>query len=158
MRIAHTQFFASFMTFQGTVKSITRYIRRNQSGALSRAAFEEPVDMLVAATINGEVDDLSGCSSAIICRRAPKVGANGSIDLLVNSKQSKTSYPVNQRITLTKKACDFGISSFDKGSNEEPQEEEKEEDEEDYIDEEDEEDDRSSVEDNSGGGSDLDNT
>ena len=100
---------------------------RNQSRALSRTVFEESVDMPVTAAINGEVGDLSEYSSAKICGRAPKVGTNSNIDLLFSSKQSKTSYAVNQYNTCSKKTCDFGISSFDEGSDEEP-----EEDEEDY--------------------------
>ena len=96
--IAHTQLVASFMTFQGSVKSMTRYTMRNQSGALCRAAFEEPVDMLVSAAINGEIDDLSGCSSAIICGKAPKVGTNGNIDLLYTSPRRLTTKSANSMI------------------------------------------------------------
>ena len=120
--IAHTQLAASFMTLQRTVKYMTRYTMRNQGGALSRAAFKEPVDMLVVAAINREVDDISRCSSAVICGRAPRVGTNGNIDFPFSSKQSKTSYAVDQCSTCSKKTCDFGIGSFDEGSNEEPQE------------------------------------
>lgn len=62
---------APFVTSSGSVKSISRYTMRTQSGALSRAASKEPVDMLVLAALNGEHDHLSGCSSAIICGIMP---------------------------------------------------------------------------------------
>ena len=112
--VAHTQLVASVMTFQGSVKSMIRYTMRNQGGALSRAAFEEPVDMLVTTAVNGEVDDLSGCSSAIICGKAPKVGTNGNLDLLYHSAATgKTSRSHTQ----------FGLSD---SSEEEPSDSEDE--------------------------------
>ena len=44
---SHPQLVASFMTVSGSVKSMSRYTMRTQSGTWSRAAFKEPVDILL---------------------------------------------------------------------------------------------------------------
>ena len=77
------------MTFSGNVKSMTRYTMRTQPGALSRAAFEEPLDMLVLAALNGERDDLSG-SSAIVCGIMPQIGTRYNFDLMMTLENVDT--------------------------------------------------------------------
>ena len=56
---------------------------RTQPGAFSRAAFEEPVDMLVSAVLNGKLDDLSGCPSAIVCGITPQIETGCNFDLMM---------------------------------------------------------------------------
>ena len=77
---SHHWLVASFMTFSGNVNSMSQYTMRTQPGALSRAAFEEPVDMLVLAALNGERDNLSGCSSPIVCGIKPQIRAGYNFD------------------------------------------------------------------------------
>ena len=71
------------MIFPGNVKSMGRYTMTTQPGALSRAAFEEPVDMLVSTALSGKRDDLSGCSSAAVCGITPQIGTGCNFHLRV---------------------------------------------------------------------------
>ena len=97
------------MIFPGNVKSMGQYTMTTQPGALSRAAFEEPVDMLVSTALSGKRDDLSGCSSAAVCGITPQIGTGCNFHLRVTLTEM-TQWRV--QITINKKTILKKFNSF----------------------------------------------
>lgn len=63
------------MTFQGRVASISRYSMRNDdSSPFTRASFEETLDHFLNAGLYGQIDNIDGISSSIICGKKPRIG------------------------------------------------------------------------------------
>lgn len=84
INIEHLQLLVDKMTHKGKPCSITRYtMRTNDCGPLSKATFEESVDILTAASMKTEVEHNNGISAAVICGNQPRVGT-GFVDLLVD--------------------------------------------------------------------------
>lgn len=80
----HVEILVEKMTFTGTLSSISRYtMRKDQTGPLSRASFEECVDNLIKASVCGEVEPMKGVSSAVICGKQSNIGT-GMMDLHMN--------------------------------------------------------------------------
>lgn len=80
----HTQLLVDKMTYRGKPCSITRYtMRTNDVGPMSKATFEESVDILISAAMRTEVETNSGISSSIICGNRPRIGT-GFMGLLVD--------------------------------------------------------------------------
>jgi DNA-directed RNA polymerase beta' subunit len=71
----HCKLLADKMTYNGTIASISRYAMRTEgSGALSKASFEETLDNLLNAGVNGERECTDGVSASIICGKLGKFG------------------------------------------------------------------------------------
>ena len=71
--------------------------------------------MLVTATVNGEVDDLSGCSPAITCGKVPKVGTNGNLDLLYHSIATRKTSRSHTQFGLSESSEEEPSDSEDEG-------------------------------------------
>lgn len=82
----HIQLLVDIMLYTGSISSISRYgVHRNQAGALTKCSFEESLDQMLDAGTYGEVDNLTGVSSAIICGKVSNIGS-GMCDILYNDQ------------------------------------------------------------------------
>ena len=80
----HYRLIANRMTNLGKPTSITRYTMRDSDvGPLSKATFEECVDVMINAAVKTETEHNRGISAALMCANRPKCGT-GSFDLKVN--------------------------------------------------------------------------
>jgi DNA-directed RNA polymerase beta' subunit len=80
----HIQLLVDKMTYRGKPCSITRYtMRNNDVGPLSKATFEESVDILLAASMRTEIENNAGVSASIISGNQPRAGT-GFMGLLVD--------------------------------------------------------------------------
>jgi DNA-directed RNA polymerase beta' subunit len=80
----HIRLLVDKMTFKGKPASMTRYTMKiNDVGPLSKATFEQSVDVIQSAAFKGEIDDLKGISSAIVSGNHVRIGT-GMVDLLVD--------------------------------------------------------------------------
>lgn len=82
----HPRLLVDKMTYTGTPCSITRYTMKiNAVGPLSKATFEQTVEILTNAAFRGETDTLSGVSASIVTGKQIRAGT-GTIDCLVDWK------------------------------------------------------------------------
>lgn len=82
----HPRLLVDKMTYTGTPCSITRYTMKiNAVGPLSKATFEQTVEILTNAAFRGEIDTLSGVSACIVAGKQIRAGT-GAIDCLVDWK------------------------------------------------------------------------
>lgn len=82
----HVTLLVDIMTFHGTIISVSRYgIKKESSGPLSKASFEECLDHFLNAGFCGTVEKLRGVSASIICGKRPLVGT-GAVDILLDTK------------------------------------------------------------------------
>lgn len=82
----HIKLLIDKMTYRGTPCSISRYtMRTNEVGPLSKATFEESIDIILNAAIKTETETNSGVSASIISGNQPKVGT-GFFDLFIDWK------------------------------------------------------------------------
>ena len=80
----HPRLLVDKMTYTGTPCSITRYTMKiNAVGPLSKATFEQTVEILTNAAFRGETDTLSGVSACIVAGKQIRAGT-GAIDCLVD--------------------------------------------------------------------------
>lgn len=80
----HIQLLVDKMTHKGKPCSITRYtMRTNDCGPLSKATFEESVDILITAAMRSEIENNAGVSAAVISGKQPRVGT-AFMDLVMN--------------------------------------------------------------------------
>jgi DNA-directed RNA polymerase II subunit RPB1 len=71
----HVELLVERMTFSGTLSSITRYtMRKDDTGPLAKASFEECVGNFINASVYGDVEPMNGVSSAIICGKQSLIG------------------------------------------------------------------------------------
>lgn len=80
----HIRLLVDKMTYKGKPCSINRYtMRTNDCGPLSKATFEESVDILISAAMRTETENNSGISAAVISGNQPRVGT-GFMDLVMD--------------------------------------------------------------------------
>jgi DNA-directed RNA polymerase beta' subunit len=92
----HIKLLVDKMTFRGKPCSITRYtMRNNEVGPLSKATFEESVDILISAAMRTEVENNAGVSAAVISGNQPKVGT-GFMGLMIDYKKLMQSRKVSE--------------------------------------------------------------
>jgi DNA-directed RNA polymerase beta' subunit len=81
VNLCHLKLLSDKMTFNGKIDPISRYsIRSENSGALSKSSFEEPLDNIIKSCINSEVEYTNSVSTSIMCARMAPVGT-GLVDL-----------------------------------------------------------------------------
>jgi DNA-directed RNA polymerase beta' subunit len=94
INICHIKLLVEKMTFTGTISSISRYtLRKDESGPLSKASFEESVDHMVKSAFAGDVEKTRGVSASIICGKRASIGT-GVIELKINRKKLIHAKPV----------------------------------------------------------------
>jgi len=80
----HVMLLVDKMTFLGTISSISRYtMRREESGPLGRASFEETLDNFLKAGVFGQEEPTRGVSASIICGKIAPIGT-GMCDLAMD--------------------------------------------------------------------------
>jgi DNA-directed RNA polymerase beta' subunit len=84
INMCHVKLLVDKMTFTGTICSISRYtLRKDDSGPLSKASFEESVDHMVRAGFAGDIEKTNGVSASIICGKKAMIGT-GMVDLKID--------------------------------------------------------------------------
>jgi len=79
----HIMLVSDIMTHNGTILSVSRYgIKREQTGPIAKASFEESLDNFMKAGAFGESDSTDGCSASIMLGKMTKAGT-GLCDLLL---------------------------------------------------------------------------
>jgi DNA-directed RNA polymerase beta' subunit len=94
INICHVKLLVEKMTFIGSISSISRYtLRKDESGPLSKASFEESVEHMVKSAFAGDVEKTKGISASIICGKRASIGT-GFVDLKINMKKIHHAKPV----------------------------------------------------------------
>ncbi|AOC55245.1 DNA-dependent RNA polymerase a subunit [Lymphocystis disease virus 3] len=71
----HIELLVDQMTYKGKPMPIDRYtMRTHKVGPLSRAAFEESLDILINSAVNGETDELDGVSACVVAGKRSFIG------------------------------------------------------------------------------------
>ncbi|BCB67528.1 DNA-directed RNA polymerase II largest subunit [Lymphocystis disease virus 2] len=71
----HVELLVDQMTYKGKPMPIDRYtMRTHKVGPLSRAAFEESLDILINSAVNGEIDKLDGVSACVVAGKRSFIG------------------------------------------------------------------------------------
>ena len=92
--ICHTKLLVERMTFSGTISSISRYtMRKDESGPMSKASFEETVDNFLNAASHGDVEPTNGVSSSIMCGKRANIGT-GMMDIRVDIARLPLALPI----------------------------------------------------------------
>ena len=88
----HLSLLCDLMTSRGTIMSITRHGVNSKSGAgaLKKCTFEQTVDILLDAAVNGELDNVKGVSEACMLGKVMKVGS-GACDLILDEEMLKSA-------------------------------------------------------------------
>lgn len=90
INLCHVMLLVDKMTFLGTISSISRYtMRREESGPLGRASFEETLDNFLRAGVFGQEETTRGVSASIICGKRAPIGT-GMCDLTMDVKKMMT--------------------------------------------------------------------
>lgn len=80
----HLSVLCDGMTFRGYVSAISRHgINKSDNGPLMRCSFEQTVEILYEAAVNGELDDCTGVTENIILGQPAPVGT-GFMEVLLN--------------------------------------------------------------------------
>ncbi len=81
--IRHIMLLADAMTMDGSIKSVGRHgLSGQKAGILARAAFEETIKHLIAASIKADEDNLIGVTENIIIGQTIPVGT-GNVKLII---------------------------------------------------------------------------
>ena len=72
---SHVRLLVDFMTYHGTITSISRYgMKKETNGPLSKASFEEVMDHFLTASFMAETEPVESISASIICGKRSKTG------------------------------------------------------------------------------------
>ena len=87
INLCHVKLLVEKMTFSGTICSISRYtLRKEESGPMSKASFEETLDNYLRAAVSGDIERTRGVSASIICGKRSNIGT-GMMDLRIDIKR-----------------------------------------------------------------------
>lgn len=85
----HVQLLVDIMVFSGNILSISRYgMKREQTGPLAKASFEECLDNFMKAGVFADVESTNGVSASIMCGKRSKIGS-GMNDYFMDIQQLK---------------------------------------------------------------------
>ncbi len=77
----HTQILIDRMTYDGIVRSISRYtLKKENSSVFGKASFEESLENFIQASVSGAYDSCTGNSASIVCGKKSRAGT-GFFDL-----------------------------------------------------------------------------
>ena len=94
----HIELLVDIMVFTGNILSISRYgMKREQTGPLAKASFEECLDNFIKAGANAEIEPTDGVSSRIMTGVRSKIGT-GMNDYLVDIEKLSTITPVMTKV------------------------------------------------------------
>lgn len=107
----HLSILVDVMTNSGSIVSIDRHgVNRLDTDPLSRASFEQPIELLINAAVHQEVDEMRSVSSRIMAGRAIK-GGTGLSGLLLDTDLLK-SYNITANIEPISTIDDLANSSI----------------------------------------------
>lgn len=94
----HASIYADEMTYSGRVTSVQRsgLGKRELDQVLLRASFGSPVQVLQAAAINSQKDDLFGMSAPMVMGTAPKFGTTFNDVIIDEAAVAEYTKPVSQ--------------------------------------------------------------
>lgn len=73
----HLELLISTMTVSGKITAVSRYgIDRNEVGAISKAAFEQPVENFLISATRGECDKINSVSASVTVAKLARIGTN----------------------------------------------------------------------------------
>jgi len=103
----HIELIADVMTYRGRLMQIDRHgINRNgETGVISKASFEESVNMFVKAAVFAETDKMKGVSANILAGQLCNCGTNNFQVLIDEDKIMK--YSVEEEDIIVKKDLSF---------------------------------------------------
>ncbi len=80
----HIELLVDKMTHTGTIKPISRQtLKREDSGVMSKASFEESVEIYLESAFAGDKEHMRGVAASVICGKRAKLGT-GMMDLKVD--------------------------------------------------------------------------
>jgi len=83
----HAKLLVDRMTHGGGVASITRYtMKKEESGPMGKASFEETMDNFLNAAAQGEIEPTNGVSASIMCGKRSSIGT-GMIKIGIDIKR-----------------------------------------------------------------------
>lgn len=83
----HVKLLVNRLTYTGTITGISRYtLRKEESGPMGKASFEETMDNFLTAGAHGDVENTGGVSASIVCGKRAKVGT-GMMDLMMDMSE-----------------------------------------------------------------------
>jgi DNA-directed RNA polymerase beta' subunit len=86
INISHIELMVDRIIFKGIPSPITRHTLKNDScGVMSKASFEQSVDIYLHSAFNGETEKFTGVSASVICGKRAYLGS-GMMDLSVDTK------------------------------------------------------------------------
>jgi DNA-directed RNA polymerase II subunit RPB1 len=86
MNYRHLSLLIDTMTYRGSLMSIDRHgINRTSSSALSKASFEESVDMLINAAVFSEHENMQSVSTSVMIGAIPTCGG-GNFDVSIDEE------------------------------------------------------------------------
>lgn len=84
VNLCHISLLVDKQTFTGTIRPISRYtLKKDNCGVMSKASFEESVDIYLNSAFSGESDKLKGVSASVICGKRASIGT-GMMELKVD--------------------------------------------------------------------------
>lgn len=98
----HAKLLCDKMTYTGIISSISRYaMRKDESGPMGKASFEETLENFLGAAVNGETETTRGVSASIICGKRSKIGTglctiHVDTSMLTNQNDNETT--INKHI------------------------------------------------------------
>lgn len=113
----HLSLLCDVMTNRGSIMQITRHgIKRTEAGPLMKCTFEQPVDVLNDAAVNGDIDNIKGVAEHIILGQIAPIGT-GMMDILLDEKAldriSEKELRINEIILSGGVAPPYGAESGD---------------------------------------------
>lgn len=82
----HLVLLCEIMTHKGQIMSITRHgINKTEAGPLMKCSFEQTVDILMDAAINGEKDNVTGVTEHLILGKVAPIGT-GMMEILLDTE------------------------------------------------------------------------
>ena len=84
----HIELMSDLITYRGILMQLDRHgiNRKDDSGVISKASFEEIMNMFVKAAVFGETDNMKGVSANIMMGQMCKLGTN-SFDVLLSTEE-----------------------------------------------------------------------
>lgn len=105
----HAQILVERMTQSGTISSISRFtMRKEESGPMGKASFEETMDNFTKAAANGDLELTNGVSASIICGKRAAIGT-GMMDLRIDLNNLPIAFPIVQEKVKERKGRDNSI-------------------------------------------------
>jgi len=118
LNIRHIELLVDVMTCFGSLNSVNRFgAKKNQSGPIARASFEETTQHQIQAAVFAEVDNMNGVSANVMMGQFANIGTNSHSlildERLINGIESNNMYKKVENIILQGKTNDKKLTLDD---------------------------------------------